>query len=535
MNLETILFVQVALLCVGGAIAVQQYAAQPVPGSRAYRAAVAVAVVVGLLASASYTRFGKGHEYGPRENHVYHFHDIFHYAVGAKYYPELGYYRMYDCTLVALEELRGDGVRRIPKVPTVRSLEDVTLAYVPDQRLPELVPLCHGRFGEARWREFKDDIRTFVVEGQPGFWRGLLFDLGFNPPPSWNVFAHPLANAVPINAVTLELLPFLDMILLFVVGALAVGRAFGPLPAAAYLTVLGTNWLASYMWTGGSYFRQVWFGLLVLALCELRREKHLAAGVLMGLCTTMRIFPVFFAVGAGLALAWRAFQRPEARPELARYAGGYAVTVGVVVAASLLWFDVQLWADFFDKIGKHGAAFWVWHIGYQKYAVFGPEIGNQDFWYEAGLPRWVAWQEMLRAKYAAHHLWFDAIKYGMLGSLTLAAARRSAPQAAMIVGGASLFFTSMPANYYYVFLAMMPVVFWSRGTPSASAVARMALLFALPVSFPILSKTTPDALIQNGYVNVAVFWFWVAMLASLAVEAWQRSDDEGALIEAPPG
>ena len=67
-------------------------------GSLSWRINRCLLVFTALLSIHAYTRFGAYHDYGRYGHHTYHYHEIFHYYLGARYYPELGYQRLYDCS-----------------------------------------------------------------------------------------------------------------------------------------------------------------------------------------------------------------------------------------------------------------------------------------------------------------------------------------------------------------------------------------------------------------------------------------------------
>src|SRR5215470_11635152 len=94
----------------------------------------------------------------------FHFHfdefthvwDIYHYYVGAKYFPELGYTRLYECTVIAEAERYGPAAlagRRITNLVT-NELEPAASAVADPER-------CTSHFSAERWQDFKSDIRFF--------------------------------------------------------------------------------------------------------------------------------------------------------------------------------------------------------------------------------------------------------------------------------------------------------------------------------------------------------------------------------------
>ena len=126
------------------------------------RLRVAIVALVGV-AAIGYVNFGFFHAV-PRQQ--IHYWDAFHYFVGAKYLPELGYARLYEATYVAGRELGAfAGIERLPDLPTyqARDVRSIDAAAV------------RGRFSDARWRAFNAGLKE---------WTTRRFDKTFSPPPA---------------------------------------------------------------------------------------------------------------------------------------------------------------------------------------------------------------------------------------------------------------------------------------------------------------------------------------------------------------
>ena len=66
--------------------------------SKARRAGLLLLAVVAFASSYNFFRW--------RHYDGIHAHEVFHYYLGAKYFSELGYFDLYECTVVALAEAR---------------------------------------------------------------------------------------------------------------------------------------------------------------------------------------------------------------------------------------------------------------------------------------------------------------------------------------------------------------------------------------------------------------------------------------------
>ena len=103
-------------------------------------------VALVALAAVGFVNFGFFHVI-PRQQ--IHYWDAFHYFVGAKYLPELGYTRLYEATYVAGRELGAFGaIERIRDLPTyqARDVRSIDAAAV------------RGRFTDARWRALRASV-----------------------------------------------------------------------------------------------------------------------------------------------------------------------------------------------------------------------------------------------------------------------------------------------------------------------------------------------------------------------------------------
>lgn len=494
------------------------------PKGRQRTAMLAVAAILGVLSIWSYTKFGKFHETGRKVN-TFHYHDIWHYALGAKYFPELGYDSQYDCTAVALDELRREGVR-VPPISSVRVLENPMTHYELRTEMPRLRTECADRFTDDRWQAFKDDQQVWLsMPWQPRWWQVMLFDLGFNPPPTWNVIAHTTLDVVPITKFTLKAFPFIDMFLIFGVGGLVVWRTWGSFALAGYLLVLGTNYTATYSWTGGSYMRQLWFPALVCGLAAVRTERWRLAGVLVALAALMRVFPAVFIAGAGLAVLGMWWRGELERRDVLEFTGAGVATGLVMVVLSLLMFDPSLWADFFRKIQDHGDTYFVWHIGFKKWATWSPAAAGQDFWWGPGLVRFQHWNDMLHHAWESGRWFYEPLRLGMIGLAAALAWRERPDRAALLLGGTAMFCLTIPANYYYVWLALLPAVYFDEEESHWTAHVRFIALFATLAVISISRFGSKDGLVQNSWWNWAMFWFFVtygatSLLERDAVRAW---------------
>jgi hypothetical protein len=107
-------------------------------------------------------------------------HDSFHYTLGAKYFPEVGYEDFYDCVLLT------KAARRIPAHAKIRDLRDYSFGRVGETRRKlKTGDTCKSRFTAERWDQFNADLRgLFRQTERAGFVPpGAVGDKGYNGTP----------------------------------------------------------------------------------------------------------------------------------------------------------------------------------------------------------------------------------------------------------------------------------------------------------------------------------------------------------------
>ncbi|MBM4321360.1 MAG: hypothetical protein FJ125_15815, partial [Deltaproteobacteria bacterium] len=221
-------WVKVLLLALLVVLAVTRFYLVRWRRERAGRWLSLAALPVVLLAIVSFNSYGQF--WTPR---FLNYHDIYHYYFGSKYSDELGYDRLYHCTLLAINET---DPRQHEDVVTVRSL--VSYQHVAKKWYLDRPQLCRDRFSAQRWAEFKADLVSFR-KGRFSSWKEMLKDKGYNPSPVWNMVGRLIAHHVPVQPwQALNVLGSLDLALLGLAMVLAVW-GFGWWGAALGIIYLG--------------------------------------------------------------------------------------------------------------------------------------------------------------------------------------------------------------------------------------------------------------------------------------------------------
>ncbi len=420
-----------------------------------------------------------------------HFHEYFHYYLGSKYFNEVGYLGLYDCTALGdLEIAREDGVA--PRVGAyVRDLSDVLTDKPTVEALGHCTTELRPRFTDARWASFKHDLRELRRLVPDDWWIGAVSDAGFNPPPSWVVMSSAVANIIPIRVgslATYVIATSLDVILL-VVSFMALRSSFGFTAAVMAALYFGSSYLSSYSWIGGAFLRFTWLTCVLLSLAAMKKGRWAWAGAFAAGAACDRLFPAAFAIGAMVPLVYQAVRYGGDRRPIYRFCGGFAgVTVALFLASTAV-FGFSAWRVFFERIIRHGDVYFVMHVGLKKIITYRDWVASQDFHGHDGLARFRSWNLRLRATWASMRPLVVPIQLLAATGAVLGSIRARPYEAAALFGVIVMFFFNLPANYYYSVLAVVPALLLRR------------------------AATRPKSERARDYVALAAFnAFWVGTL-----------------------
>lgn len=280
-----------------------------------------------FLAYSSYYNFYNWHF----QNDI-HSWEVYHYYLGAKYFPELGYNGLYECTTVADSE---DGFAARARNRKLRDHRTNTIrpaSYVLDN--PQL---CKANFTEMRWQDFKQDLKWFRGVMAPDRWDSMQKDHGYNPPPVWTTLGRIVGSFYKTTTPDIRALVHLDMTIVLIAFAM-IWWAFGWEGCFLALIVWGLNYPSRYYWIGGAFLRYSWFFTAMAGIALLKKGKHIAGGFFMALSTSITIFPLFFLVGP----FFQAFQKIIAAKSLKTLSLNQKKFLGSVIVSGMLLFAISI-------------------------------------------------------------------------------------------------------------------------------------------------------------------------------------------------
>lgn len=460
-------------------------AAWRMPRSRGRLACFLAVIFLGVLSFPGVDRWTRP---------LLHPQDQFHYVMGAKYFPELGYAGLYEATARVLRE------RGLPRLARVRDLRSGALISAEAAaRRAEALP-----FRPERWHAFADDVAAFDrITG--GVYLGALLDHGFNATPAWLAVARALVGDAPVTETLLYRCASFDLVLVGLLLFLFL-RAFGVEGAALSVLMLGTGVVWRFGWVGASFLRYDWFVALGAALVALRGRRFALAGGLLAWASALRLFPAFLALTAGFSLLGRAGDR-RGGLDLARFACGFVAVAAVAfVAGAAQGRGPSAWREFLERIRAHHAAWAENHVGLHSVAVF-------DAAFEFRRPaRVVDAQAAAEAFVAAieqrRRARRGALQVAFLVSLAAVAvaAWRLQPWQALALGVIPVFCATALSGYYWVMFVLV-----SLAAPRRTGVL-LLLLAPLAAAVELATGSVAAAHIVVSAVSLAILLDWLCRL-----------------------
>ena len=461
---------------------------------------------LGLLSAAAFFNFGLFH-FGP----FIHTWDSYHYVLGAKYFPELGYTGLYEATLAAE---RAAGLLPPGSALPVRDLATNAIRI---SKADEALAIWQPRLG-ARWEAFVTDVLWFRTRTTPEEFRRILLDHGYNATPAWGILGGALARAVgPVTDRSVGLLALLDPLLLL--GAwLFLWRTFGWRAACVALVFWGTNFPGRFYWNGGSFLRMDWLAAAMAGVALLKLGRPRLAGAALALSTLLRIFPGALLLGLGLAAAWRLARERNlnAVREGLLVSQGAFLTVLVVFPLSLLsaggFSSVRpgAWTEFAQNSRKHLATPLTNNVGLGTLATWRPSTNGQALTKGGTTEPWLAWKDVKHAALRDSRTLRLFLTAAFLGALAFVFRKR--PGWAAAAAGAGLVFILADLTCYYAsILLLLGLLALER--EEAGIVT--SLLAASTSAVPFLLRWEDD---RYALVSALVLGAFALLLALLARE-----------------
>jgi hypothetical protein len=477
---------------------------------------VMLGVVAGLAFAANYNLF---------VGTAIHRHEFFHYYLGSKYFPELGYFDLYACSV---QVIHGDG-------PLPADLTEITdlrsKRRRPAAEVMAAAPRCRDAFSAERWAAFGVDLESFhTLLGDAGFHR-VLRDHGYNPSPAWTLIGGALAAQVPPTPLGLWLLARIDLALLALLFG-ALGWTFGFDAMCVAAIAWGASGHTRYQWTGDAFLRHLWLATSVIGVCLLARRRPAASGAFVAMAALERVFPACFFLGYGLRELCVWIRERRATRGFWRFVAGAGVATIAIAAAGTIAAGrgLPVWLDFAEN--TRGM------LAFKPKNSLGLEYGLR--FTSTAPPDWKDGTETEREELIQAHKertleerrGWQIGALALFGALFAGACWRGARRdgdgrlqlsdwEAVAMGSAAIPFLTMPGSYYLGFIIL--------GAPLATRRPRIAIaLLAATLGWAVCVIQFPGRAL--GYAVSS--WILVAFSVWMLVELWLPAQCSNA--DSPP-
>lgn len=397
-------------------------------------------------------------------------YEFYHYFMGAKYCNEVGYYNLYNATIVADTELEGHFHYKNETIRNLYNRKQIKVSSVLSKTKRYKKPFLH-----ERWDEFVGDVGFFRNARGAWSWNRILNDHGFNGSPSWTMIANPLANAASTsNRSSLTALSFIDNVFLLLMLGM-VTWAYGVRSSLLLLVLLGVHCFMKDSHLKAAFIRLDWIVGLIITICLIRKECYVFAGFIFSWVVLSRVFPAVFALGMFIKMAFQFTRYRKLETHYLKFflaaAVGVLLLVGISVAFYGRW---DIWLDYFHKISLHNDYVSPGRLGFKNLFVLAfrepmPGENYQDFFLSHP---WLWW----------------GVQALIIGIVSLAALGLEDDDATAL--GFVLVFFMLATTYYYYILLLVPMLMFSKDAKSPWRVIGVCVMFVMNVG--LYSLLPPD-------------------------------------------
>jgi len=422
-----------------------------------FRSKRALLILLAFISVVCFFNMGTFHGVILNRPRYVHYWEMFHYYVGSKYFKELGYFDLYNATVVADAEDEGFLEDR-HEIMDLRNYHLISRG-----RVLEKADYYKSLFSPRRWQEFKSDVRFFRQASDQERFARMVRDHGYNPSPLWNTTGSILSNLISVKySLFLTLLDIFILVIMFAI----VGYSFGIETMLMTLIFFSTNFISSFYWIGGSFLRYDWLVASVVALCMIRKNRYATAGALLSYAAMVRIFPVFFLFGIAIKAAVSLVRRRVIpRKYLNLFISFILATVVLFAYSCSLGKGVESWRIFADNIKYHSQTLLTNNVGYKTVFLYDEAWLNFDTFVDVygktGENPYIVLTDVKRTEFDDRKVEFLLASIMSLFLFFFIVGNKDDTEA-FAWGIFLIFMLLAPTCYYYSFLMMLMIVFYKR-------------------------------------------------------------------------
>lgn len=296
--------------------------------------------------------------------------DTYHTVMTAKYFDELGYFKLYECSYI----LGSTSSNYFDEINKIRDL--TTLKYINTEEI-KLVSDCHFRFNSDREKQFVQDLHFWNSLMPIERWEKIFKDKGFNGTPFYTAIVQ---NFFRDNLITRDKLIYLGMIDIGLILAsfYVISRSYGYYIALISFIFFCVNFPNRFTHMGGSILRFDYFAYLVFGICMLRSNKYSFSGVFFALATMVRVFPSLFAIGLGIKMSVDWYQTSKFDKNYKNFILSFLVTLIICYFVSLPVGGYRAWSDFFNNMKTHTQNTAGFRIGFRHLFMLDGNLTSSD-------------------------------------------------------------------------------------------------------------------------------------------------------------
>lgn len=452
-------------------------------------------IILAILSVGCFFNLGVFHGTKFYQSRYTHHWEMFHYYLGSKYFKELGYFNLYNATVVADAE----GNNYIESGAEITNLENYLLTS--KEKILKNAVRYKSLFSQQRWEDFRSDVKSFQDHFTPKIFTRMLKDHGYNATPVWNATVGALTSIIPAQKIIL--LAFLDIFLLMIV-FWVIGRVYDIETMLVSLIFFSVNFLSSFYWIGGCYLRYGWLACSVIALCMIHKGNYKTAGVLISFATAVRLFPAFLLVGVIIKTCWSIIGRRKIPKKYLH------LLISFILASTIFLMygclpdkSMDSWKDFAQKIKLHNKMLLTNNVGLRSVILYDRSWSDFNEFvnvYGGSGDHFINWRNIKSAE--LNEVKGDFLTLSMLVLLLLFfILKNKNDEESFAWGIVMVFMLLMLTCYYYSFLIMFVMIFYKR---------KVNLINTLHLSLLFITQIAGHMI--NFYDN-----FWLSIYFRLSV------------------
>lgn len=425
--------------------------------------------------------------------------DVFHSTISTRYFDELGYYKLYECTVT----LGSKSVENLAELTRVRDLRTHNFVSA-----PEIIQAsdCESVFSESRQSDFIRDIE-FWNDRIPNRWSSVLRDKGYNGSPFYTLMYQGLIGN---EGFTPQGITWLASIDIFLIGLsfFVVFRTYGFRVAFLAFLFFTVNFPNKFENMGGAILRFDYISLLILGFCALKKQKHVLAGALFAVSNIIRVFPIVFIAGFGLKMIYEFIGSKRIAPKYYQFFLSFGIVFLLAFLLSLTVGGLEAWSDFGQNVLLHNKNTASLRIGLKHLFMLGGNLSGPE-----GFVSYAEKTQIFNLHSASYFLTLLLFFFPVLTLLP----KLSAKNISILLGTLAFFLLFGSTRYYYSVLVIMFLFDTDSNEIDDSLNEWIWLLLFVGTAITYLAwqQNSYQAYIYNTFISGLLAVFFILVLRAL--------------------